>query len=77
MKLKDCKYNAATKIGFLGQVVFIDLVGPLTEVDGFKHIMTLQDGFTNFVQAFPVRNKEAETTANMILNQWISVHGCI
>ena len=36
----------------------------------------MQDGFTKYAQCFPIRNKEATTTAQSIIDHWISQYGC-
>ena len=45
------------KYGFPGEVLYVDLVGPLPRSDkGNAYICTLQDGFTKFVTAVPIPN---------------------
>ena len=65
------------KHGFPGEVLYVDLVGPLPRSDkGSVYVCTMQDGFTKFVTAVPIPNKEATTTANAILEGFITKFGC-
>ena len=53
------------KIGYPGEVLFLDLVGPLPETpDGMKYILTYQDGFSRFVCTSLIPCKEAAIVAN-------------
>ena len=63
--------------GYPGEVVYVDLVGPLPETDkGDKYIVTMQDGFSKFVGASTIPNKEAITVANAVVDNWITKYGC-
>ena len=65
------------KHGFPGEVLYVDLVGPLPRSDMKNtYICTMQDGFTKFVNAVPIPNKEASTTANAVLEGFITKFGC-
>ena len=63
--------------GYIGQVLYIDLVGPLPRTDtGNAYIVTMQDGYSRWVSAIPIPNKEAATVANAALEGWITKYGC-
>ncbi len=51
----------------------VDLVGPLpTSPDGFKYIFTVIDRSTRWLEAIPVKNLEATTAADALVEGWIS-----
>ena len=53
--------------GHVMECLFVDLYGPLNEVSGYKYILTIQDGFSRYVQLVPLPNKEASTVARGLL----------
>lgn len=54
------------------QKVYLDLVGPLPMDDsGYKYILTIQCELTKFVEAYPIKNKEAETVADKFVKEFI------
>jgi len=56
--------------------IYIDLVGPLTEtVDNFKYILSVQDELTKFIEAIPIKTKEAESVAEALVKGVILKHG--
>ena len=80
-KIRQCNQRDAQhkpqRSGFPGERLSVDLVGPLPEtINGYKYIMTVEDLFTKFVQAFPIPNKEAETCANVLIDRQICLFGC-
>ena len=65
------------KHGFPGEVLYVDLVGPMPETpDGMRYIVTMQDGFSRYCTACTIPNKEAITVANALLDNWITKFGC-
>jgi len=49
---------------------YIDLTGPHPKSDrGHIYILTCMDSFTKWTEAFPLRNKEAETIARVLVEQ--------
>ena len=74
-RVKDAVHKPA-RGGYPGEKLYIDLVGPLTETqDHKKYILTLEDQFTRFVQAYPIPNKESATVPQTLLDRYISVFG--
>ena len=60
------------------QCVGIDTVGPfVTSQNGNNYIITMVDWYSNWIEAYPVPNKEADTIASVILEQFIPRHGCM
>lgn len=56
--------------------IFLDLVGPLDESEqGSQYILTLQDELTKFIEAVPLRNKEANTVAKALVENFILKYG--
>lgn len=52
--------------------IFLDLVGSLNQDDeDFRYILTLQCDLTKFVEAYPIKNKDAETVARAFVNNFI------
>ena len=54
----------------------LDFLGPLPLSNGNKYIMLIGDHFTKWYEAIPLPNQKAETTADALLNNWISRFGC-
>ena len=66
------------KHGFPGEVLYVDLVGPMPETNkGDRYILTMQDGFSRYCTASTIPNKEASTVANALLDNWITKFGCV
>jgi transposase InsO family protein len=54
----------------------VDLVGPLpTLPEGFEYIFTVIDRSTRWLEAVPVKNLEATTAADALVESWISRFG--
>ena len=54
----------------------IDFMGPLPLSNGNKHILVIGDHFTKWYEAIPLPNQTAITTANALVDHWISRFGC-
>ena len=53
-----------------------DILGELPETEnGNKYILIVSDYFTKWTEAFPMRNMEAETVANIIVEEIIARFG--
>ena len=62
--------------GYPLECVYLDLVGPLpVTINQYKYILTCEDGFTKFSQAYPLHNKEASTVARVFLEEFICRYG--
>ncbi|MDD9340752.1 MAG: transposase family protein, partial [Providencia heimbachae] len=54
----------------------MDIVGPLPNTDsGNKYILTFQDHFSKYLEAFPIKDQTAETTAEVFVTKIICRHG--
>ena len=51
-------------------------MGPLPMSNGNKHILVIRDHFTKWYEAIPLADQTAVTTANALIDQWISRFGC-
>jgi hypothetical protein len=54
------------------ELVFMDIVGPLPLYDGFRYLLTMEDSFTRFARAIPLRSITAENIATTFYRHWIS-----
>ena len=56
--------------------IHFDLVGPLkSSIAGYKHILTVTDAFSKWVELIPIPNKEASTVAKALFDKWICKFG--
>jgi hypothetical protein len=53
----------------------VDLVGPLKSSEGFNHILTITDAFTQYTELVPIINKQSITVAEALFDEWICRHG--
>ena len=75
LKIKDAEHHPQ-RTGHPGQRIYIDLVGPLPETSlKERYILTVEDGFTRYVSAYPIPNKEAATVARALFNEHCSKFG--
>lgn len=57
--------------------IFLDIVGPLlSSYHQNKYILTIMDDLTKYAVAVPIPNQEAETVANALLTDFVSIYGC-
>ena len=57
--------------------VGIDTVGPfVTSPNGNRYLVTVVDWYTSWVEAYPIPNKEANSIAQVLLEQYIPRYGC-
>lgn len=57
--------------------VMIDIVGPLPRSKrGNHYILTIQDAFSKWPDAYPLRNQKAISCARVLVERWVSQHGC-
>jgi transposase InsO family protein len=58
--------------------VSIDLIGPLKVTPrGYRYVVTMEDNFTKWVEATPLRTMETEEICNAIIRDFISRFGCM
>ena len=56
--------------------IHFDLVGPLkSSMAGYKHILSITDAFSRWVELVPIINKEAITVAKALWDHWICCFG--
>ena len=53
----------------------IDFIGPLLLTNGNKHILAIGDHFTKWYEAIPLPDQTAITSANALVDHWISRFG--
>lgn len=69
LMLSDTQYKPFDKI-------HLDMVGPVTETaSNNKLILTIQDAFSRFMVAAPMKDGEASTVARTFVTEWISKFG--
>ena len=57
--------------------IVIDLVTECqTSTSGNKHILTIIDHLTGWLEAFPILNKSADTIVSTFINHYLPVHMC-
>ena len=57
-------------------IIGIDLVGPLkTTIEGYNYVLTIQDLFSKWVEAFPIRSKNATDIAEILVREIICRFG--
>ena len=63
--------------GYPMQSLYIDLVGPLPQSGrGNRYILSVEDGFSRFIQLFPLPSKHAAGVAKVLVNEVIKTFGC-
>ena len=63
-------------VGLPMERVYLDIVGPFPVTpEGNKYILVVTDGFTKFVQAYPMKNMESRTVADILVREFITIFG--
>ena len=66
-------------LSYFGQRVYIDTVGRLTPhlYHGVtcQHILTMQDGYTRWLEAVPIANVESQTVLEAVFDHWVCRFG--
>ncbi|KAL1276634.1 hypothetical protein QQF64_036257 [Cirrhinus molitorella] len=57
------------------EVVAMDFTTLEPALDGRENILVVTDVFTKFSQAFPTRDQKADTTAKILLKEWLLKYG--
>ncbi|PAA74169.1 hypothetical protein BOX15_Mlig001265g14 [Macrostomum lignano] len=58
-------------------IVMTDVIGPLPRSKkGNFYILTVQDAFSKWPDAYAIRNQKAATIARVLFERWIANHGC-
>ena len=72
-----CGIHIPQRNGYPMQTVFIDLVGPLPEsTNGNKYIMSVSDGFSRFINLYPLPSKHGIGVAKVLVDGFIKTFGC-
>lgn len=58
-----------------GEVVHLDVIGPLPPSKGFQYCLTLIDRATSWPECIPIRHIDAATTADTLITHWVSRFG--
>ena len=63
--------------GYPLQTLYVDLCGPVSPGNhGYRYILTVEDGYSRFVQAYPLRSKETKEVAKTLMDRFVSTFGC-
>ena len=57
------------------EVVVVDTVGPLKISNDYRYILTLQCELTKYIEAIPLKNKEAITVAKAMVEKFVLKYG--
>ena len=69
-------YMQIDQTGYPLERVATDIMGPLPESeDGNKYIVVVSDYFTKWTEAYPLKNMEAQTVAEVLVEQFITRFG--
>jgi transposase InsO family protein len=59
------------------ECIGIDITGPHpVSSTGYRYILTIVDHFTRWAEAYPIRNQNATTVANVLVKEFVSRFGC-
>ena len=61
--------------GYEGEKLYVDLVSLLETMRGNRYMLTAEDRFKLYCQAYLIPNKEAHTVAKMLMDQHFNVYG--
>jgi deoxyuridine 5'-triphosphate nucleotidohydrolase len=63
--------------GYPLQTVYLDVCGEFNRTaEGYKYILSIQDGFSRYVQAYPLKSKTATEVAKTLADRYVSTFGC-
>jgi transposase InsO family protein len=65
----------STVVGDFNERIAVDLIGPFPESRGFKYVLTVQDCFTKWSEAYPLTKKKTALVVDALNTQWISRFG--
>ena len=55
--------------------IHMDFLGPIKDVDGYKHILLIVDSFTKWPECFPLKTQEATEVSRILYNEIICRYG--
>ena len=62
---------------FFGDIVSIDLLGPLpSSPEGHKYLLVATDCYSKWIELIPLLNKTTDHVATNLLTGWVHRHGC-
>ena len=68
-------------LSYFGQRVYVDTVGQLTKSTykkySYTNFLTMQDGFTRYLVAVPIKDTKTATIVDAIIENWIYKFGCM
>ena len=75
VKIRDATHQPR-RSGYCGELLFVDLIGPMpTTRDQHKYVLTMEDAYSRYVMAVPIRNKEAATVTKHLMDRYVSIFG--
>ena len=60
--------------GYLGEKLYMDLVTMSETIRGTQYILTAENSFSRYCQAYPIPNKEAHTVAKVLMDHHFNVY---
>ena len=76
LKQKQAQLQESVIATYPTEVVGVDLVGPMPRsMQGNEYLLTVVDWYSNWVEAYPIPNKEAETVVKKLAEKYIPDHG--
>lgn len=64
------------KVSRIMEKIGIDIVGPVEATpDGYKYLLVIVEYFSKWAEAIPIKNQEAKTVANALMNEFICRYG--
>ena len=69
------RYHQAKVVGYPWQNLYVDFVGPLppSHAGRFQYLLTVRDGFTRWIEAFPCRNLTTEVVIKHLTHEVFSI----
>ena len=74
-KTKAGSHVQATN-GFPGQTLYIDLVMMPPCPEGFNYILSMEDGFSRYIQLVPLKQKTAKKVVDVLMRTYVCRFGC-
>lgn len=63
--------------GYPLEMLYVDLIGPLNQTqEGFKYILSMEDGFSRYAVLHPLRTKETPEVTRILVEKFVASYGC-